>query len=90
MAAGKPVIAARTGGMTEIVASAGAGLLVERGDPAGLAEAILHLLRDDDLRQRMGERGRRAVLEQYDWPRIGERLLGYYHELFTHAPGFGN
>jgi glycosyltransferase involved in cell wall biosynthesis len=90
MAAGKPVIATRTGGMTEIVASAGAGLLVERGDPAGLAEAILHLLRDDDLRQQMGERGRRAVLEQYDWPRIGERLLGYYHELFTHVPGFGN
>jgi glycosyltransferase involved in cell wall biosynthesis len=80
MAAAKPVIATRTGGMTEIVESAQAGLLVERGDAAGLAHAILRLLRNDELRHEMGERGRRAVLETYAWPRIAARLLAHYDD----------
>jgi glycosyltransferase involved in cell wall biosynthesis len=81
MAAGKPVVATRAGGMTEIVESTQAGLLVARGDPPGLAQAILRLLHNDELRRQMGEQGRRAVLETYAWPRIAARLLEYYEEL---------
>jgi glycosyltransferase involved in cell wall biosynthesis len=85
MAAGKPVIATRTGGMTEIVASAQAGFLVERGDAAGLAEAILQLLANDELRHEMGRRGRRAVQEKYAWPRVAERLLHCYEGVLSGA-----
>jgi len=54
---GVPVIASRVGGLPEAVAEDISGLLVESGDPHQLADAILRLLADDELRQRLAEAG---------------------------------
>ncbi len=60
-AAGVPIIAARAGGMPEIVEDGCNGLLVDPGDVHGLAAAMLRLLGDAALRDAMGQEGRARV-----------------------------
>jgi glycosyltransferase involved in cell wall biosynthesis len=66
MAAGKPIVAARAAAVPEVVRS---GILVEPGHPEALAEAILCLYRDPDLRRSLAAVGLRDV-EQFEMHRI--------------------
>jgi glycosyltransferase involved in cell wall biosynthesis len=81
MACGVPVVAAQGGAVPEIVEDGETGLLVERGNATALAEAILRLLGDRDLRNSMGEAGRHRVLEHFTWDRVAEDLLNQYMDL---------
>lgn len=67
-----PVIATRAGGMPEVVEATGGGLVVEKNDPAALAEAIIALLDDTEGQRTMGRRGRRRVTELYSWERVAD------------------
>ncbi len=58
MAVGRPVVAARAGGVAEIVEHENTGLLVAPGDVPGFAAATLRLLGDPALRARFGRAGR--------------------------------
>jgi glycosyltransferase involved in cell wall biosynthesis len=60
-AAGRAVVAFRSGGLTEVVEHGTTGLVVARGDVVGLAGALRRLLSDAPLREAMGERGRRKA-----------------------------
>lgn len=73
MAAARPVIAARVGGLQDIVEHGQSGLLFPRGDAAELARALDHLLDRPEMRARMGARGRAVVEHQYDWNGIIRR-----------------
>jgi glycosyltransferase involved in cell wall biosynthesis len=73
MAAGRPVIASRLGGLPFTVIDGATGLLCEPGDPADLAAKIQTLLDDDALRQRFGMAGRRRFEEHYSWPVVIDR-----------------
>ncbi len=70
LAAGTPVVATRVGGMVEVVEATGGGVLVNKDDPAGLADAILDLLQDEPRRLHMGQAGAAEVARRYAWPRI--------------------
>ena len=61
MASGKPVVSTRRGGPSETVADGETGFLVDAGDAEALARNVIDLLRDPDLRQRMGAAGRARV-----------------------------
>jgi glycosyltransferase involved in cell wall biosynthesis len=61
MAVGKPVIATRIGGLTDIVGDGESGLLVTPGSIDELADAMARLIADPALRQRMGEAGLQRV-----------------------------
>ena len=63
MAAGLPVVATAVDGSVEAVRDSGAGLLVEPGDAAGLADAVRRLVDDDQLRSECAAQGRRHVPE---------------------------
>ena len=78
MAAGLPVVATRAGALPEVVVDGETGILVERGDSAGLADAIGTLLADPQLRQRMGAAGRRRVQQLFTWDRSVARLERLY------------
>jgi glycosyltransferase involved in cell wall biosynthesis len=65
MAASRPIIATRVGGIPEIVQDGVNGLLISVGDVAGFAQAILSLARDPGLAGRMGEEGRRIVERRF-------------------------
>lgn len=74
----KPVIASRVGGMKEIVVEGKTGLFAEPNDATSLAQAILKLLRDDDLRKEMGEAGYQRVIERFAWDRVANTLWDSY------------
>lgn len=83
MSMGLPVIATRGGAFPELVEDGKTGLLVERGDADALAEAILRLLVDDNLRIAMGEAGRRRAVEKFDWDHQAQKLLHQYHAMMN-------
>ncbi len=74
----KPVISTKVGGVPEVVRDDSTGLLVEPEDPAGLAAAIIRLLKDGELRASMGERGRRMVEEEYSTDKMVDKLYALY------------
>lgn len=85
MACEKPVVATRVGGMVDIVDEGRTGYLVDRGEPQALAEAILHLLPDEALRDEMGKAGRQVVLERFSWSQVALSLMNNYEALYDNA-----
>ncbi len=69
MACGRPVVSTPKGAEGLAVRD-GEHLLLAEGAEA-FAEAVIRLLEDETLRQRLGEAGRTLVMERYDWERIG-------------------
>ncbi len=65
MALGKPIVATNVGGIPEAIDEGVNGFLVPPRDPGQLALRILALLRDDTLRKRMGEEGRKKVHHRF-------------------------
>ena len=80
-AAGKPVVAFDVGGINEAVRNRETGLLVERGSIDGLANALLKLLGDKTLREKLGDNGRRFVSENFTWDICAQRMLNVYREV---------
>ncbi|XHH09402.1 MAG: glycosyltransferase family 4 protein [Candidatus Bathyarchaeia archaeon] len=76
----KPVVAFDIGGVNEVVLSGETGLLAKRGSSGELAEALLKLLGDADLRCRMGSAGRRFVVENFTWDVCAQKMLNVYRE----------
>jgi len=85
MLAGLPVVVSDFGVMGRIVRETGCGLLVAPGDPDALSNAIEALLKDPVKAARMGEMGRRAILQKYNWASEEKKLLALYEELVGHA-----
>lgn len=81
MAALKPVVATRVGGVPEVVEDGKTGILVEYADHSSLAAAILRLLKDDGLRQEMGRRGRARAEERFTWEKVVDALESVYKEV---------
>jgi glycosyltransferase involved in cell wall biosynthesis len=73
MAAGRPVVASRIGGLPFTVADGGTGLLCEPGDAEDLARKLEVLLDDAGMRRRFGEAGRRQFEERFAWPVVIDR-----------------
>lgn len=87
MACETPVVAARVGGIPEIVVEGETGYLVDY-DPddaetfaRGLARRIEELLTDTALAQKMGKAGRDRVLRHFGWPAIAARTVELYDTL---------
>lgn len=70
-AAGLPVVATPVGGNLERVEDGTTGYLLDAGR---LADALTQLLRDPDLRKRMGEAGRRMALKRFTWDAVCDRM----------------
>ncbi|MFG2623719.1 glycosyltransferase family 4 protein [Streptomyces sp. NPDC048473] len=73
-ATGLPVVAGDSGGAPDAVLDGETGWVVRGGSVEESADRIVTLLRDPELRQRMGERGRAWVEEKWRWDLLAERL----------------
>ncbi|MDQ6751489.1 MAG: flippase-like domain-containing protein [Actinomycetota bacterium] len=78
-AAGTPVVASDIAGYREVVRHGREGLLVPRGDPAELAEALRDLWLDPARRGAMAAAAARRA-ERYAWPRIADEVLEAYDD----------
>jgi glycosyltransferase involved in cell wall biosynthesis len=78
MAAGKPVVCSRIGGLPEIVEEGVTGLLFRPGDAPDLTEKIRYLWERPDVCHQMGQAGREKVLREYSPQRFYERLMAVY------------
>ncbi|MFF3123909.1 glycosyltransferase family 4 protein [Streptomyces sp. NPDC057908] len=73
-ATGLPVVAGDSGGAPDAVLDGETGWVVRGGSVEESADRIVTLLRDPELRQRMGERGRAWVEEKWRWDLLADRL----------------
>jgi glycosyltransferase involved in cell wall biosynthesis len=75
------VVATKGGGIPELVVDGETGILVERGNFSALAEAILRLLSDEELRKSMGKAARKRAIELFSWQKISKDLMVQYEKL---------
>jgi glycogen(starch) synthase len=78
---GRPVIAARSGGLAEIVLPGATGLLFESDNADSLADALAVLLRDPEMMTRMGIAARDHAIRHYDYG----AFVSAYEELYGEA-----
>ncbi len=85
MSCGTPVVASRLGGIQGVIDSERNGLLVDPSDRDEFATALLRILRDPALANRLGDAGRETVRKEYSWEAIAERHLSVYREYTDHS-----
>ena len=83
MASGVPVAATSAGGNAEVVEDSVSGLVVPPGDAGGLARAIVTMLGDRELAERLATNGRRRVMEMFSIEKTVERTQEIYEELLA-------
>jgi phosphatidylinositol alpha-mannosyltransferase len=85
MAVGKPIVASNIEGYASVVSNGVDGLLVPPADTGSLAQALISLLTDESLRQKMGVKGRAKALE-HSWEQIAQKVLNYYVRVLSEPP----
>lgn len=83
MASEVPVITTNTGGLPEVVSEGETGYLLPIGDVEGMAARGIEILKNDDLRVRMGRMGRQRSIDLFDEDKIVPR----YRELYERVIG---
>jgi glycosyltransferase involved in cell wall biosynthesis len=78
-----PVVASRVGGLPEVVDEGCTGMLVPPGEPNALAQAISEMLKNADLRGRMGVAGRLRVGRQFTPGTVVAEMLNVYRRVAT-------
>lgn len=81
MASGIPVVASDVGGHRELMEDQVSGLLVPRGNPVDLAVAVIRLLSDPELAQKLGAGGRRRIQEEFTADVMAQKMISCYREL---------
>ena len=82
--------ATAVGGIPEQVndyrdAETGTGVLVGAGDPAALADGLVRLLEDAELRRRLGQNARNDAIERFDVARQAREYLAWYEEVLLRS-----
>ena len=73
-----PVVASDVGGLRDTVRDGRTGVLVPPRSPEALADALIMILQNADLRRRMGRAGRERVQSDYDWRDLYDRWIKFY------------
>lgn len=81
MSSGVPVVASDFHLWRDIIEGNECGLCVDPLDPAAIAGAIDFLVRNPDVACRMGENGRQAVLQKYNWSIEEKKLFDFYESI---------
>jgi D-inositol-3-phosphate glycosyltransferase len=84
MACGTPVVASQVGGLAFLVKDGVTGFTVPVDDPRALADDLMELIKDPQLRERMGKRAANFA-QQYGWNIIAQRVLEVYQEVLARA-----
>jgi glycosyltransferase involved in cell wall biosynthesis len=83
MAAGCPVVAARTVGPESIMTHGSNGLLADVGDVQAMGDYTARILQDDELGKQLAQRARQTVAEHYSLEAVSTRMGGIYREVLS-------
>lgn len=72
---GRPVIAGRSGGVTDAVLDTITGIVIDASEPSAIATAMLHLLEHPEVARQMGDAGKARVEQELNWDRFTTQLL---------------
>jgi len=86
MACGKPVIATKTEGTTQVICHGKEGFLVDPANPKSIADSLLTLLHNPDLVTIMGTKARETCLKKYSWSVVAKK----YSEIYSSLGGVQN
>lgn len=75
-----PVVAFETGGVKEALRNGETGILVNPKDNIALAEAVIKILDDNVLREKMGSNGRKFVVENFTWDICAQKMLDIFQK----------
>ena len=78
-----PVIAGDLPAMNDTIKNGENGLLAPFGKPQALAETIIKLLDDPELRARLAGEGRKSVVQKFDWEVIAGKYAGVYEKIIS-------
>jgi phosphatidylinositol alpha-1,6-mannosyltransferase len=82
-AAGKPVVASNSGGVSDVVKHMVNGILVSENDPYATAQAIIQLLKDDNLAAELGNNGKK-VAKLFCWENTVKSLIDVWQKTLRH------
>jgi glycosyltransferase involved in cell wall biosynthesis len=86
LAAGVPVVVPHHGAFPELIQATGGGCLFRAHDADHLAETLLRLIEQSDVRLALAQSGRRCVLEHFTAERMAQNTLDCYRELLGKVP----
>ena len=81
MASGIPFVITNVPLWRDIVEGSNCGICVNPFNTKEIADAINRLLNNPDLAQSMGENGKRAIVEKYNWETEEQKLISLYHKI---------
>jgi glycosyltransferase involved in cell wall biosynthesis len=85
MAAGKAIVATNAGQIAEVIIDGSNGLLVPPGDIDEMAAALIRLVRENDLRNTLGQNAQQQAIKRHSWQKYIERLEGLYADVLDQA-----
>lgn len=81
MSCSKPVVATSVGGIPEIISHKKNGLLVAPYDSVALSDAVIQLLGDPSLVERLGKSARKAVIDRFSAAEMAQKTFDYFREI---------
>jgi glycosyltransferase involved in cell wall biosynthesis len=87
MACETPVVACRAGALPEVMALCGGGYVVDRDDPAALADGLRRMHAARGERTRMAREARKRVVEHLSWERVARATADVYAEVLAERRG---
>ena len=82
MACAVPVVASKFGGIRTVISSGKNGLLIDPANKREFAEAIIKLLKNQNLALSLGQEGCRTIHKYFSWEVIAEKHMSFYKEFF--------
>lgn len=81
MACEVPVVGSNSGEIPRIIENTGGGLVFQEGDAEDLREKLVIIIKDRDLREKLGIKGRKNVIEKYACAKVAQRLHDVFQEV---------
>lgn len=81
MAAGLPIVTTEAPGVKDVIKHGINGLKAVPGDPAGISELILKVLKDDELRAKLSSNSLDEAQKVYDWKTVTGKYIDFYNEI---------
>jgi len=81
MACGRPILATRVGGTTDLIADGETGILMGPGDVEALEDGLIHMLTNRGQAAAMGRRAREWAERQMTWERVSRMYQRVYEEV---------